>query len=358
MLVQTHFPRKLSRTRYDQYLASGWFRGSVILYKMDLLCIDDEVYSVVNIRLKLEEFGLRKSQKKLLRKAHKRFDIQYGKATPNDDKERLYQEHKHKFKGFIHGSLEEYLYANFGKSVFDTREVCIYDGKRLVAVSYFDLGDLGMASLLGLYDKDYKNWSLGKVTMLKEIEFGLKTGRKWYYPGYVLDLPSNFDYKLELGKMEHYSNSRRWISYEKFDPTSTNAHAIRTKTKELSDELDLIGMSHRVWLYPYFSMGYIGPWNSFFLRAPSLIELGHDMKGMIAMSYSPEEDAYSLYRIHPCPDGPQFLKMEESVEFAESTKYLNHLYKVGSTVIENCSRQIVLKYVLELRNNKDFLPST
>ena len=37
MLVQTHYPRKLSRARYDQYLASGWFRGSVMLYKMDLL---------------------------------------------------------------------------------------------------------------------------------------------------------------------------------------------------------------------------------------------------------------------------------------------------------------------------------
>lgn len=329
-----------------------------MLYKMDLLCIDDEVYSVVNIRLNMEDFKLRKSQKKLLRKASDKFDIQYGKATPNEEKERLYQQHKHRFKGFIHGSLEEYLYANFGESVFDTREVCVYDGDKLVAVSYFDLGDRGMASLLGLYDEDYKSWSLGKVTMLKEIEFGLETGRKWYYPGYVLDLPSNFDYKLELGKMEHYSPSRRWVSYNKFDPKSTNAHAIRTKTQELSDELHSMGMNHKVWLYPYFSMGYVGPWNAFFLRAPALIELGHDMQGFIAMSYSPEDDSYALYRIHPCPDGPQFLKMEESGEFAQSTKYLNHLYKVGSTIIENCSKEIVLDFVKQISKKQDFLPST
>ena len=37
MLVQTHFPRKLAPQRYDQYLASGWFRGSVMLYKVDLM---------------------------------------------------------------------------------------------------------------------------------------------------------------------------------------------------------------------------------------------------------------------------------------------------------------------------------
>lgn len=329
-----------------------------MLYKMDLLCIDDEVYSIVNIRLNIENFSHRKSQKKLLRKATDRFDIQYGKATLNKEKERLYQQHKHRFKGFIHGSLEEYLYANFGESVFDTREVCIYDGDKLIAVSYFDLGDRGMASLLGLYDEDYKSWSLGKVTMLKEIEFGLETGRKWYYPGYILDLPSNFDYKLELGKMEYYSPARRWVSYDKFVPKATNAYSIRTKTQELSNELHSRGLNHKVWLYPYFSMGYVGPWNAFFLKAPALIELGHDMQGFIAMSYSPEDDSYSLYRIHPCPDGPQFLEMEESGEFAQSTKYLNHLYKVGSTIIENSSKEIVLEFVVQISKKQDFLPST
>ena len=53
MLVQTHFPRQLSRVRYDQYLASGWFRGAVMLYKMDLLCLDNDLYSVRDGDLKL-----------------------------------------------------------------------------------------------------------------------------------------------------------------------------------------------------------------------------------------------------------------------------------------------------------------
>ena len=57
MLVQTHFPRSLSRARYDQYLASGWFRGSVMLYKMDLLCIDERLFSVVNIRMNLDHYA-------------------------------------------------------------------------------------------------------------------------------------------------------------------------------------------------------------------------------------------------------------------------------------------------------------
>ena len=357
MLVQTHFPRKLSRARYDQYLASGWFRGAVMLYKMDLLCIDDEIYSVVNIRLNIEIFRLRKSQKKLLRKAEERFRITYGHAEPTPEKEKLYEDHKHKFKGFIHETLEDYLNAGFDSTVFDTREVCVYDVDKLVAVSYFDLGDRGMASLLCLYDEDYKKWSLGKVTMFKEIEFGINTGRRWYYPGYVLDLPSAFDYKLELGQMQYYAPSKRWISYDNFDPQETNAQKIRANIHKLSEKLFALDIPHRIWLYPYFSMGYVGPWNANFLRDPSLIELGHDIHGMIAASYSAEKNAFSLYRIHPCPDGPQFLKMEASTEFSESNKYLNHLYQVGFSFVEFGSLEIVLEFAKKLTINRDFLPS-
>ena len=97
-------------------------------------------------------------------------------------------------------------------------------------------------------------------------------------------------------------------------------------------------------------MGYVGPWNSFFLRAPAIIELGHDKHGMIVTSYSVEEEAYSLYRIHPSPDGPQFLKMEASNEFSDSDKYLNHLYKVGSTIVELGSKNLVMQHIKRVVN--------
>ena len=133
MLVQTHFPRSLSRSRYDQYLASGWFRGSVMLYKMDLLCIDERLFSVVNIRMNLEQHAWTSRQKKIMRRVEKRFAVTYGHAQPNANKEALYAQHKSRFKGFIHNTLTDYLSAGFQGTVFDTREVCVYDGDRLIA---------------------------------------------------------------------------------------------------------------------------------------------------------------------------------------------------------------------------------
>ena len=171
MLVQTHFPRSLSRARYDQYLASGWFRGSVMLYKMDLLCIDERLFSVVNIRMNLEQYTPTARQRKTLRRVESRFTVTYGHAQPNANKEALYAQHKSRFKGFIHNTLTEYLSAGFQGTVFDTREVCVYDGDRLIAVSYFDLGEQSMPAFWAYNDDAYAKYSLGTYTLLKEVEY-------------------------------------------------------------------------------------------------------------------------------------------------------------------------------------------
>ena len=149
------FPRSLSRSRYDQYLASGWFRGSVMLYKMDFCALTSRLFSVVNIRMNLDHHMVLSRQRKIMRRVESRFTVTYGHAQPNANKEALYQQHKSRFKGFIHNTLTDYLSAGFAGTVFDTREVCVYDGDRLIAVSYFDLGEQSMASLLGLYDEAY-----------------------------------------------------------------------------------------------------------------------------------------------------------------------------------------------------------
>ena len=334
MLVQTHFPRKLTHTRYDQYLASGWFRGSVMLYKMDLLCIDARVYSVVNIRLDLRKHTLSKSQRKIKRKVEKRFTVAIGPAKISQSRQRLYTAHKVRFKGFIHDTLDEYLHAGFHSTVFDTQEVCVYDGDRLIAVSFFDLGDRSMASLLALYDEEYSEYSLGMYTMLKEVEFGQHTGRKWYYPGYVLDLPSAFDYKLKLGEMEYYTPNKRWGKYANFNKEQSVAHRLRTAMHQLASALREENIPAKTWYYPYFSMGYMPLWKDRFLHLPWILELGHDLDGMCAIGYCAERDSYILSHINPCPDEQHFINMEQAREFGDHQTYLSHLMEYGVPIAE------------------------
>ena len=331
MLVQTYFPQRLSPSRYDTYLASGWFRGSVMLYKMDLLCIEEQIYSVVNIRLAIEKFSLRKSQRKIIRQVEENFKVTYGMASPDEHKERLYQNQKKKFKGFIHPTLSDYLNSGFVSSVFDTREVCVYDGDKLIAVSFFDKGETALASLLGLYDESYSTYSLGVYTMLKEIEFGQKQEMKWYYPGYVLDRPSQFNYKLKLGDFEYYNSNMRWSKYANFTPSETKSYFLRSKLDEVKEMLDSMNKKSHLALYPLFSMGYIGYWNAEFVKFPGFYVIENKLKNdeKTIISYDLDQEAFTMMNVVPAPTYEHLVNMEASGEFQNTDNYMMKLMMVS-----------------------------
>ncbi|MDA9001969.1 arginyl-tRNA--protein transferase 1 [bacterium] len=312
MLVQTHFPRKLAPQRYDQYLASGWFRGSVMLYKVDLLCIESGIFGVVNIRTSLDKFAFKKSQRKRMSRCDRAFSVSIGSAKPDAEKESLYALHKERFKGFIHPTLNEYLTSGFHQTVFDTREICVYDGDRLVAVSYFDIGERSMASLIGLQHPDYSQYGLGIYTMLKEIEFGRSAGFKWYYPGYVLDLPSDFDYKLSLGDFEYYTPTKRWGSYLRFDPSETTGARVRGAMKSLGEGLVQVGIEFNERYYPYFSLGFMAPWQLEFLTAPHFFELAEVEGRRLIVGYDPVKRDYRLMDVGLTEDFNHLVRMDHS----------------------------------------------
>ena len=329
MLVQTYFPQQLAPSRYDGYLASGWFRGSVMLYKMDILCLDKDLFSVVNIRLNLQKHSMKKSLRKIERKGDERFTISTGPAQPNPEKELLYLQHKEKFKGFIHPTLSDYLSSGFHQTVFDTREICVYDGDKLIAVSFFDRGERALASLLGLYDPEYKSYSLGIYTMIKELRYGIQNGYKWYYPGYVLDRPSPFDYKLRLGEFEYYNNNRRWSKFENHDPSSTKSYLFRSKLNELAEMLNAKGRKFQEVLYPLFSMGYVGYWNAEFLKYPLFLELSGNKEEKTILSFDLDLNAYVVLKVIPAQNYDHLMNMETSQEFEEQDNYKMKLLMVS-----------------------------
>jgi len=346
MLVQTHFPRKLAPQRYDQYLASGWFRGSVMLYKVDLLCIESGIFGVVNIRMNLERFTFKKSQRKRLARCDKRFKFSIGRAKPDAEKEALYSLHKGRFKGFIHPTLNEYLTSGFHRTVFDTREVCVYDGDRLVAVSYFDMGERSMASLIGLQHPDYSQYGLGIYTMLKEIEYGCAAGFRWYYPGYVLDLPSDFDYKLSLGEFEYYTPTKRWGAFRNFDSSSTTGSRVRTAMKEMKQGLMACGISSTTRYYPYFSLGFMAPWQLEFLTMPHFEELAEVDERRLIVGYEPLLKEYRLLDVGQTDQFNHLVRMDHSAGLANQGHHLMEMLQVRRVVAHSKDLETLLMHLV------------
>ena len=206
-----------------------------------------------------------------MRRVESRFTVTYGHAQPNANKEALYAQHKARFKGFIHNTLTDYLSAGFQGTVFDTREVCVYDGDRLIAVSYFDLGEQSMASLLGLYDESYSKYSLGTYTLLKEAEYGKRTGRKWFYPGYIWTT-LRFRLQTELGPMEHYREQTVGQT-RKLQAGEHHLVPHRKATEELTAGLKTLGLCPKPGCIPTSAWATWSPWVRSSFGCPFLLRL-------------------------------------------------------------------------------------
>lgn len=299
-LVEYYFPHKLSALRLDKYLASGWFRNGAILFRSKILCLEGDIYSVLNIRLRLKDYQFSKSLRKIMRKnAH--FKIKINKASISPEKELLFEKHKSRFKGFIYPSLSEFFTSGSSSgTIFNTYEICVYDEDKLIAVSFFDAGKKSIASLLGLHDENYSKSSLGIYTMLLEIEYAMKFNKSYYYPGYILDNEKSFEYKLRLGKMQFYNWKGQWVLQERFPKFSYYGDLIKEKYLMVQNLLSLNKIPFTTYLYPLFTLGFVDNAIDPLLKSAIFISFKPHNKPDIILEYDIDEDLYRLMQIEVC----------------------------------------------------------
>lgn len=310
-----------------------------MLYRSQLICLEEDVFSTVNIRLRLKDYQFKKRLRKTLNRNNRKFRSIIKRASLNEAKERLYRGQKHRFKGFIFDSLHQFFFANLEESVFDTYEVCVYDGDKLIAVSFFDQGKSSLASILGLYDQDYEKSSLGLYTMLLEVDYALDTNRKYYYPGYVLDRPSVFDYKLRLGEeyMEYYNWKGKWKAWDRLNKEKLLVHDLKEKMEELETCLQAFHIDYQKILYPLFSIGYLVFFGDSFLRCSVYLTcLPHRYDGpYLIVEYLLEEQVFRLSWSSECPEYQEFINMKVSKDLGDPNLYCLHLLKYDRIIIED-----------------------
>lgn len=232
MLSQYTLIGDMTPEKYDQHLAEGWFRDTLHLCRGELVILNGELFNVVNIRLDLAKHQFRKSQRALMRKVESRFRVRVNIPQVTAARERLYRLHMSKFTGFVHERLDDALFRSSAERI-RLLEFAVYDRNRIVAVSYLDCGDTSVASLMGLYHPDYARFSLGYYTMLKEVQWAMERGYSWYYPGYVFDCPSAFDYKLRIGSFQYMHPGYAWMDGVRRNPDVTTAGWMRRNTEVL-----------------------------------------------------------------------------------------------------------------------------
>ncbi len=273
MYTELHTPIFIHPEELDEYLDRGWFRMGQMIFTCHILCFNNDVYSTVWMRLDLEDFAFKKSMRKILKRNDRLFNVKIGPPSFGGDRQMLYQKHKERFEGYIPGTLRESLFGLEEDNIYNTQEIAVYDGDRLIAISYFDLGENSMASIMGLFDPLYQKYSLGIYTMLKEVEFGMNSNLKYYYPGYVVPGYKKFDYKLRVGGMDFYDPGKNsWHPYEELNFEKLPSQIIYSKLEELTMTFKENKLNYRQLTYPFFDKDFYGNQNEALLQSPLILD--------------------------------------------------------------------------------------
>ncbi|MEH0156154.1 hypothetical protein V6R21_18540 [Limibacter armeniacum] len=223
--VITPHQEPVGRKSLDRLLAQGYFRHGYIVAAYEMMYFDEKIQGVVPLRSRLQGYEFSKRQRKLIRKNRDRFRKEVRPLKITAEKDRLYRQYKsYRFKEQVERSLSDFfgLTGNpYAKKAYDTWEIAFYDGNKLAAISFVDIGEKAMASLLCAFDPDYTSYSLGFYSMLEETTLAMELGLDYYYPGYTLDGPSCFDYKLRGNNLEFYDWKANWKSWNEFKAEST-----------------------------------------------------------------------------------------------------------------------------------------
>ncbi|RYD32446.1 MAG: GNAT family N-acetyltransferase [Verrucomicrobiaceae bacterium] len=189
-----------------RHFGCGFFRYNVTLSETGGLL------HIQPLRIVLDEFTPSRSQRRVMRK-NMDLTVETGPALADSVREAMFLRHRERFTHNIPDSLRVFLpEPNPATTPCECREIRLLDKGRLLAVSYLDCGAEAVSSLYAMFEPDAAPRSPGVLTLLEEIAFARRTGRRFLYPGYATLEPSHYDYKKAFSGLQTYDwQTGGWI---------------------------------------------------------------------------------------------------------------------------------------------------
>jgi len=182
----------------DGLWAAGWRHFGQVFFRYSHQAGEQgDEQTITPLRIDLTSCVFTKSQRRVLnRNADLRTEI--VPATLDDGLRAMFQRHKQRFTHNVPEDLETFLGFDPAHGPCECRMVRVFDGARLVAVSFFDVGQQAASSVYGIFEPECAKRSLGIFTMLLEISHCREAGLRWLYPGYATQERSAYDYKKQF----------------------------------------------------------------------------------------------------------------------------------------------------------------
>ncbi|MCR6719793.1 MAG: arginyl-tRNA--protein transferase [Chitinophagaceae bacterium] len=194
MLQDIHIPHSLSGRELDLYLAHGWYRMGPAIFTTQAITLDGIVYPVQWLRINLAKFALTTGLRKLM-KRNRRFTVSVRPLEITEEMEEMYSRYYALVDFEASPSVADFMLCGALQAVFDSYVVELRHHEKLIAAGIYDQGEKSIAGIMNFYDPEYARFSPGRYMMLLKALLAAEAGMEFYYPGYIADGLSKFDYK-------------------------------------------------------------------------------------------------------------------------------------------------------------------
>lgn len=214
LINEEFYTLETSPRQLDHLLENGWRHFGTQFFRYNFGFYQTEIRRVIPLRIKLSDFTISKSQRRILRKNS---DLQtiIRPIEITEEKEILFERHKKRFSYGVPDSVFDFLSFSPSNVPCEAWEICIYDRKKLLAASFFDVGESSTSGIYAMFAPEEKERSLGILTMLIEIEFSIQNNKTFYYQGYIYEGESFYDYKKRFSGIEKFDWQGNWIDFGK-----------------------------------------------------------------------------------------------------------------------------------------------
>ncbi len=194
-------------------------RGYRRFGKMYFRPICAECHECQSIKIDVDNFVFSKSARRVLNKAK---DISIVLQHPTMTKAHLelfdkYHKYMNTKKGWeYHPTTPDHYFNSFVSGYEDFGyEVLYFFQDKLIGVDLIDILADGISSIYFYYDPDFASYSLGRLSLYKQIEFAKRYDKKWIYLGYYVEGCPSLNYKAEY--TPYLTLKGRPSEYEDFD---------------------------------------------------------------------------------------------------------------------------------------------
>jgi len=207
------YTTQVSPQQLDTLLADGWRHFGENFFRYNIGFHEDELRRVLPLRIRLADFRQSKSQRRILKK-NQDLQIVVRPIEITPEKEILFETHKRRFKHSIPNSMYDFLSLTPAAVPCEALEVSVYQQGKLLAASFFDVGEAAVSAVYAMFDTRESSRSLGIFTMLLVIDYASKNGKTFYYPGYAYKGNSFYDYKKRFSALETFDWNGGWKNFE------------------------------------------------------------------------------------------------------------------------------------------------